>query len=205
MIRQRSITIQYDLNYINAGVDQLEEYLQSPEIFQTIGISAAIGQTPYPQLSLGNLLLAQKRLQAAIQDHAENLDWHRLSHELEASHSRWQVAWEKKADAEFRQQLDLWSQFLEEYDKDPQANYDRYGYEVRRRAILQILTDEVDNPKETTQEMLSNLDEYLRAVLVPGEFIWDSWYSSSFPSTSYWFLYGIIKSRTLRGDNTGML
>ena len=202
---RRASSAQFDLSYLKAGVEQLEDYLLSQEIYQAIGISASIGEMPYPQLTLGNLLLAAKRVQATLYDRSEHIEWNHLSQKLVDSRSRWQVAWRKKASAEYRQRLNLWGQFLEEYDKEPEANYDRYGYEVRRRVILEILSDEIENTNETEQEKLSNLDRFLESVFVAGDFIWDSKLLSSFPRSPYWYLYGRIKNRFLRGENPVML
>lgn len=184
---------EHDLRYLKSGIEQLEVYLLSQEVYQPIGISTSIGESPYPQLTLGNLLLAQKRARATVQTQFQRSEWNLLSQELEATRSHWRVAWGKKARAEFQARLNLWGEFLEEYGRDPEANFDRYGYEVGRRALLQILSAEVDDLKETNQETLADMDRFLEKVFVPGEFIWGIKLASSFPSMPYWYLYGCIK------------
>jgi len=188
-------TTEYDLRYLRAGIQELESYLLSGEIYQPLGISAPIGEKPYPQLTLGWLLLARLRARATAQSSAQKAELERLSQELEATRTRWRAAWEKKARAEFRARLNLWRDFLEEYRQDPEANYDRYGYEVGRRVLLQLLSGEIDELPEAEQEALSGLDLVLKAIFVPGEFIWDGELAASFPKTPYWYLYGRIKSQ----------
>jgi len=181
---------EYDLRYLKSGVDQLEEYLLSNDIYRSIGIFAPFGEPPYPQMTLGGLLLARLRAQSTKHTASQRVELERLSLELESTRTKWQVAWEKKARAEFRARLNLWRDFLEEYDEDPEANYDRYGYEVGRRVMLQLLTGEVAEFPEVEQEMLSNLDHILEAEFVPGEFIWDAAIEPVFPKKPFWYLYG---------------
>jgi hypothetical protein len=186
-------TPDHDLRFLRVGIPQLEDYLLSEDIYQPIGISTLIGETPFPQLTLGNLMLAWTRSRASIINQAQMTEWNRLSQELEASRSKWRVAWEKKSQAEFRSRLRLWGEFLQEYGKDPEANFDRYRYEVGRRVLLQILSTEVNDLQVTDQDMLSDLDRFLNSVFEPGEFIWDAKLASSFPQTPYWYLYGRLK------------
>ncbi len=165
----------------------------SNDIYRSIGIRTSFGETPYPDLTLGNLLLAQKRLQATVQTGPQRDDLDHICQELEASRAHWWVAWKKKAKAEFKARLNLWGEFLEEYDKEPDSNYDRYDYEVGRRVLLQILLSEVDDIKEADHESLSGLDRFLRTVFIPGEFIWDNKLAAAFPEIVFWYLYGEIK------------
>jgi hypothetical protein len=188
-------TAEYDLRYLKAGVEQLEEYLLSNEIYRPIGIYAPFGEPPYPQMTLGGLLLARLRAQATIQTASQSSELARLSLELESTRTKWRVAWEKKAVAEFRARLNLWRDFLEEYGEDPEANYDRYGYEVGRRVMLQLLSGEVAEVPEVEQEAVSGLDLVLKADFVPGEFIWEAVIEPSFPKKPFWYLHGDLKQR----------
>jgi hypothetical protein len=44
-------------------------------------------------------------------------------------------------------------------------------------------------------DLLNGLDTLLRAVIVPGEFVWDSVLAPSFPQETYWYLYGQVPER----------
>ena len=50
---------EYDLRYLKAGIEQLESYLLSSDVYWSIGTRAPAGETPYPQLTIGGLLLAR--------------------------------------------------------------------------------------------------------------------------------------------------
>ena len=65
-------TLEYDLRYLRASVELLKNYLFSKDIYWSIGISAERGAPPYPQLTLGNMLLARKR--ASVRRGAADLE-----------------------------------------------------------------------------------------------------------------------------------
>ncbi len=191
------LTATYDLRYLQAGLEQLESYLLSKDIYRPIGIQAARGETPYPQLTLGWLLLTRQRLQALAQLSAERTELERLVQKLDTLRAHWRTAWGTKAQLEFRARLNLWRDFLEEYRADPAANSDRYSYEVNRRLLLELLAAEAGQLPDAEQAALFGLDEWLRVILVPGAFIWEPLLKSSFPSPTYWYLYGNLPGNLL--------
>jgi len=181
---------EYDLWYLRDGIAQLEDYLLSDEIYWPVGIVAPANEPPYPQLTLGNLLLAYQRASALAQTPDQRAEWERLSSELQAMRSRWRSAWGKKAKAEFHARLVLWRDFIEEYRQNPSAQYDRFAYEIGRRVTLQLLqTEAVDLPAKEI-EMLAALDSVLRGRFVPGAFTWEQELAPAFPEDNYWYLYG---------------
>ena len=184
------LTTSHDLQYLQAGLDQLESYLLSKDLYRPIGIQAARGQPPYPQLTLGWLLLARLRAQSTAQTPAECLELERITRQLDVLRSRWRTAWGDKAQAEFRARLNLWRDFLEEYRQDPASNYDRYAYEVNRRLLLELLAPEATHLPEADLQALAGLDGLLRAVFVPGAFIWEPFLAPGFPQPTFWYLYG---------------
>jgi hypothetical protein len=189
-------TVAYDLHYLQAGLDQLESYLLSNDIYRPIGLQAAHGQPPYPQLTLGWLLLARLRAQATTQaspsTSTERLDLDRLNQQLYSLRGRWRSAWGLKAGAEFRARLSLWRDFLEEYRAEPASNLDRYPYEVSRRVLLELLSQEASSLPEASLQALAGLDAWLRAVLLPAGFVWEPVLALSFPQSTYWYLYGAL-------------
>ena len=186
-------TAEYDLRYLKAGIEQLENYLLSGEIYRPIGISASPRETPYPQLTLGGLLLARQRLRATAQSPAQQVELAHLEDEMDTTRQKWLTAWGRKAEAEFRARLRLWRNFIAEYRQEPAINEDRYAYEVSRRVMLQLLSRETHALPTAELELLNSLDKVLRAVLLPGDFVWDAVLVSSFPKAIYWYLYGQIK------------
>lgn len=197
---RRKPSADYDLEYMKAGLDSLENYLFSSEIYWPIGQAAPFGQPDYPRLTLGALLLTRKRLQAHSLSKDEEDQFVQLATQLDRLRSRWRVAWGQKAKKEFRSRLNLWRDFLEEYRQDPEANYDRYSYEVGRRVMLELLVQESEDIPDAETDLLNSLDRLVSAIFVPGNFIWDGSLISSFPKDIYWYLYGSLKGDKTQGE-----
>lgn len=189
---------EYDLRYLQAGLDQLEAYLLASELYWPINASAPAGEPPYPQLTPGGLLLARQRLQATAKSQAEQDELAGLERQLQAMLSKWRTAWGKKAAADFHSRLRLWGDFLDEYRQRPAAQYDRYDYEVSRRVQLNLLRSEAGQLPNAEIEALEGLDKLLRAVFVSGPFAWPTALQPAFPQREYWFLYGGL-SKDLKG------
>ena len=185
---------EYDWNYLEAGLDAMQAYLQSSEVFWPIGIQAARSENAYPQLSLGGLLLARARLRARDAAGGEAGSRPGLQGLAEAR-ARWPVAWERKANAEFPIRLNLWRDFLEEYRQSPAGQSGRYAYEIGRRVQLQLLLPETRNLPPAYLELLSGLDGYHASIFVPGEFAWEAALATGFPQDPYWYLYGSLKKK----------
>lgn len=183
----------YELRFIRAGIDELESYLTTKEIYRLIDVQSKPGAPPYPQFTLGWLLLFMLRAQAAAESAAQKAELQKLEARIDAIHSQWRTAWSNKAALELRARLNLWSDFLEEYRVKPQNNIDRYPYEVTRRVLIQLLAAEVSELPETEQNALGGMDVFLTAVFTPGDFVWDPVYKASFPKSSYWYLYGTLR------------
>jgi len=187
-------SFEYGLNYLEAGLEILESYLLSKELYWPIGIRAPRGKMPYPKFTLGNLLLEQVKVHALCQTLKQELLLEEVSKKISTVHNKWRIAWNKKASHEFQARLSLWSNFINEYRKDPEANYDRYRYEVSRRVLLELLSGYLDDEMETEHTLLKGLDQYLESVLVSSDFIWDPDLISQFPYKPYWYLYGLLKA-----------
>ena len=186
---------EYDLRYVQAGVDLLDDYLQSGEIYWSIGISARQGQTPYPQMTLGGLLLFLLRAKARELTAEQQAELTQLETKINTIRARWRTAWGKKATQAFRARLKLWSNFLEDYRQKPGANMDRYHYEVTRRVQLHLLQPDADDRYEAEDHLLIGLDEFLKAVFISNGFVWEQELADGFPPDPYWYLYGHLKDR----------
>ncbi len=193
-----SKSFDYDLSFIQAGSDSLEPYLLSEEVFWPISAQPPTGAAPYPRLTLGALLLSMERLSAYSRTPAQETQLRKAAFGLDHLRSRWRAAWEKKARQSFSVRLRMWRDFIEEYRASPTDNADRYAYEVRLRAMLDLLRKEGGEPPGAELGLLISLDEYLSAVLSPGGFIWDSEVQSGFPKGEYWYLYVRLPSSPLR-------
>jgi hypothetical protein len=184
----------YDLRYLQAGIELLETYLFSKDVYWPVGIHAQAGEPPYPQLTIGNLMLALRRAKVRSFEPAQKAEVARLESELNAIHDRWPENWEEKAAECFRARLNLWRDFMEEYRISHEANADRYAYEVGRRVLLELLQFETTLIPAAELDLLNGLDGLLQAVFIPGEFIWESNLQPAFPKELFWYLWGDISS-----------
>ncbi len=188
-------SIDYELRYLQAGLSILEDYILSNDLYWPIGVRAESGNPPYPRLTLGGILFANKKAQALPQNFKQQRELQEIEAQMVDLQNRWRVAWGKKAAAEFHSRLQLWNNFWEDFRENPDANVDRYNYEVNRRVQLELLSDSTDHIPRAEQEMLAGLDGKLHAILMPGDFIWEPELASSFPPDKYWYLYGWIRIR----------
>lgn len=186
--------IEYDLRYLEAGLDGLKEYLHSDEVYWPLQIASPPGEPAFPQLTLDGLLLSAARLRARSLNFNDETRFQRLLNELEAVRAKRRVAWEQKASRNFRARLTIWRNFIEEYRDEPEAHADRYAYEVTRRAQLELLKEDARQRTEAEDDLLRLLDNILKSLLISGPFIWDPKLQPGFPSASYWFLYGYLKA-----------
>jgi hypothetical protein len=186
------VSFVYDLRYLQAGAEILEDFLLSQDVYWPVGIQAPPGETPYPQLSLGGLVLAKARAQ--VHDHTpdEAKQLHRTLEQIEATREKWRAAWGNKAASEMAARLNQWRIYLEDYRENPQANYDRYSYEVFRRVTIALLSTQADRMRDAEQEMLQGLDTVVKALLSPGGFIWETDLQRAFPRSAFWYLYGLL-------------
>ncbi len=183
-------TFTYDIRYLQAGTEVLENFLLSSEIYWPIGASAPAGEAPYPQLTLGGLALSAARAAAKAGTAVERSELAGVTNKIEAARRKWRVAWGKKASQEVRGRLTQWRNFLEDYRENPGANYDRYPYEVFRRVVIQLLETDAEGLSEAEREMIQGLDVILRANLKNGAFVWEPDLQPAFPISIYWYCYG---------------
>jgi hypothetical protein len=185
-------TFEYDLRYVQAGLEVLEDYLLSDEVFWPLSINPPEGEPDYPRLTLGGLLLSRARLAGYPKLPTQIAQVDQIISKMEQIRSKWRVAWEKKATHNFGVRLRMWRDYIEEYQNSPQENTDRYSYEVRLRVMLKLLKSEGGGQQQAQVDLLSGLDGYLKSVLVSSAFIWEPELQIGFPAHEYWYLYGAL-------------
>ncbi|OGO12056.1 MAG: hypothetical protein A2Y53_09280 [Chloroflexi bacterium RBG_16_47_49] len=188
-------SLEYDLRYIKAGLEILEEYLLSDDVFWPLGVKPPEGDPDYPRLTLDWLLLIRTRLAAHPTSGDQKNQVEQVISELELNRSKWRVAWERKAAHCYQVRERMWRDYIQEYQDNPQENADRYRYEVRLRVMLELLKSEFRPQNIGEGDLLLSLDSYLKSTLIPGSFIWDPEIQAGFPRNTYWFLYGKLASR----------
>jgi hypothetical protein len=181
---------QYDLTYLEACIIALKDFLLANDLYWPVGVNPPAGEPPFPQLTIGGLLLSRERAKGRHLILEQELLLAKLLQNLHAVISDWRVAWSSKAAREYRMRLNMWRNFIEEYRKDPEGNADRYPFEARLRVMLHLLQAEADKLDSAELEMLAGLDKVLRTVFVTGEFVWDVDVMDGFPQEVYWYLFG---------------
>jgi hypothetical protein len=163
-----------DRQWLHSAIPQLKDYLLSKEIFWNVGSD--------PQLTLGNLLLAEVKIKAAGGGFT-------LQNEIAAIKKEWHSAWQQKAKREFSSRLRQWTQYLAELSAHPSRFAAQYKVEVRVRTLLELLADEA--PELYNQ--LTALDSKLKTLTMSGDFIWGSELEAAFLKGKYWFLWARVK------------
>jgi hypothetical protein len=160
------MSIQNDIEYLEAGVPELENYLLSNELYYPIGARL-------PQLTLGGILLSLTRA---------GLKAESFRARVESVRSKWLSAWEKKSIREIKARHKLWADYLAEYRDDPRSGARLYSQNVRYRVMLSLLG-------QTAHET----DPLVKSVFREGNFIWDENCAQNFSRETFWYLYGTLK------------
>jgi hypothetical protein len=181
---------EYDLQFLAAGLEELENYLLTTDIYRVLSIRAPFGQKAYPPFTLGWMLLSRIRAQIRAETPTQHTQFEQISSDIDFTKTNWRSAWGRKAAVEFSARLNLWRDFLMEFRKNPEGNIDRYDYEVNRRVLLELLQSEMDQNNDAELDALSSLDLMLRAIFENGEFILDDDMKIAFSRPEYWYLYG---------------
>lgn len=184
-----------DLNYLEYCAEELESYLLAKDLFWPVLVQPEMMDRSFPKMTIGNILLALQRLDALSLGRQlsgeETSRYQRLKTEVEAVQSKWLVAWESKAAHEYHSRFKQWAETLDEVFKNREKQAAFYTADVRLRVLLALLENHV--PTDEMPE-LQPLDTMLRAVFVPGAFIWDEELRPGFPEDRFWFMYGSIRT-----------
>jgi len=160
------MTIQNDIEYLSAGIPDLETYLLSKELYYPIGARL-------PQLTLGGILLSLARA---------GLKAESFRAQMESIRVKWRSAWDIKSEREVKARGVLWMNYLAEYRDDPKSGAKLYSQNVRYRAMLSLLG-------QTAHES----DPLVKGIFKAGKFIWEEECAQNFPREPYWYLFGTLK------------
>jgi hypothetical protein len=177
-----------DLIFIQAGLDELEDYLLSDVLFWPLAGSAGL-----QRLTPGGLLLGMARLQVGCKSPPQSNQLDDLLNRLDIIHGKRRAAWEQKSRQEAHARLNLWKDYLGEYRQSPESQAGSYPRQVQWRVLVQLLRrDSALLPED--DESLAELDKMVKSSWLPGVFIWEPDLETVFPEPEYWFLYGTLKS-----------
>lgn len=179
---------EYHLRFLRACLENLEDYLLASILYWPIGVPPTQGESPYPQMTIGNLLV-ERALLAALESGGSGASLADIDTDLDRIRAKWRVAWETKLDAEIPSRLRQWQEWLREESAQgpPAPGHFRSG--IRLRLMLDLLAGENTPAAESLSQQTRALDRKLRAFIRSGEFVWDQEYEPGFPRDVYWYLY----------------
>jgi hypothetical protein len=187
------LNISYDLEYLQIGVEEIEDYLLSEELFWPVTGRPSGGRSFFLKMTIGNLLLSEHRLATLSAGKrlspSEESEFSRLQRGFETVRSKWRVAWQSKASQEYQTRLKQWMRTLEELKSDRYQNAPYYRNEVRVRVLLELLADQVSQKDRVNLQVF---DTALKKILKAGEFVWQEELAPGFPEDQYWYLYGNV-------------
>ena len=175
----------YEKRFLQAAQGVLEDYLQSDLLYWPLMLRQRRSEPPYPQLTVGNVLLFLRRLEAV----GDARPFQQAVDDLKA---RWGAHWRRKAEREANARLRQWRDYLAEAGN--RAPY--YRYKVRERVILALLDEDLQGLPPAVASRVEELDGVLRAVFVPGAFVWEPELQRAFPRDPFWYLYGSLAAGT---------
>ncbi len=184
--------VTYEFEYLNHSLEELKSYLLSDELFWPITERSSSGGE-FLRLTIGNVLLSMKKLDALKKgghlSPGQQVELGQIEQAVETTRQQWQVAWEKKAEREFKSRLAQWGNLLRDIKQDFEVQAAYYPHEVRLRVLMELLSE---GEVEIEEYDLAPLDNYIKARLKGSEFIWAGELEPGFPKDVFWYLYGSL-------------
>ncbi|MFN2196053.1 MAG: hypothetical protein ACK2UW_08020 [Anaerolineales bacterium] len=184
------MSFEFEVSFLESALPEIESYLFSDELFWPVLGNPRGRDAYFPRLTIGTLLLSIKRASALASSAATEAQVIQLKTRLNAYRTQWRANWEAKAHREIISRLNQWRNYLMEYRQNSHHQADFYPQEVRWRVIAALLSDEIKQLTDTEADMLNGLDNIVRGILEPGEFIWPNELQAAFPPSPFWYLYG---------------
>jgi len=182
--------LENDLAFLQASTPVLEEYLLSDLLYYPVtGLRGRQLSGDTTRLTLGNLLLSQKRLSSVTLPAEVSSLINDLAQQINQTQSQWRSRWDTKIQKEIPNRLMLWKNYLSEWGEGSQSKPGDYPYNVRLRVILDLLFTETNALLVQEKAVLHSLDQRLKGKGIPGTFVWDETFKKGFPSDKFWYLY----------------
>ena len=187
-----------ELNYLNEAVPLLDRFLDSKDACWPLpGIAREPAYT-FSTLTIGVVLFMLKRVKARELSAAQVTERGDYETRIFQSKIHNERAWMKKVGQDLGNRTRQWGGFLDGYRSDPLTAINGYSNQVSQRVIMQLLWEEQDPGglmAVPLQMMLQTLDAALHSFFEPGAFIWEQDLQAAFSEGTYWYLYGLLKSK----------
>jgi hypothetical protein len=163
-------SIGYNLTLLKEMMAEFRAHILSKELFWPLR-KKSYDNVPFPQLSIGALLLTLDELEAQASE-MNALDERTYQEQLnifERFSQKFRVAIENKAARELITRTNLWRGYLQDVEEDPQS-LEEYSRQVRNRVLMKKLS-------------------WMLQDALTVEFIWDEMLEPIYPIEEYPFLY----------------
>ncbi len=184
--------VEYNLSLIEAMLENMEPYLLSDEVYWPVASRPDAGSPPFPRLTLGGFLLTQDELsvQQTTMESRQARAYEDLLDRYRQIAKRWKSAIGRKAVREMNSRCNLWHAYVEELEERGKVPYD-YPREVRHRVMFERLMDlaGIEGDLDQILDKIQSVDDRLRAMSVPSDFIWQADLQAVYSRDRFWFLY----------------
>ncbi|HAJ36541.1 MAG TPA: hypothetical protein DCL15_12710 [Chloroflexi bacterium] len=180
-----------DLAVLAAEVEELEEYIVKGEVYRTLRVPTPAG-VQQVQMSGGDLLTRLYRLEGEreslpVEQRSRLKD---LALQARSTIYSLRTRFHDLLAREVKARIDSLNWFLDDVLGDPKRARTEYPYEIRNRQRIAVMVEEL--AEDFTPELkaeLKRVDERIRLIVQPADFVWDSRLASIFPRERFWYLY----------------
>jgi hypothetical protein len=183
-------SIGYNLTLLKEMMAEFRAHILSKELFWPLR-KKSYDNVPFPQLSIGALLLTLDELEAQASE-MNALDERTYQEQLnifERFSQKFRVAIENKAARELITRTNLWRGYLQDVEEDPQS-LEEYSRQVRNRVLMKKLSTLASVDQATSEnDVVGGMDDWMLQDALTVEFIWDEMLEPIYPIEEYPFLY----------------
>lgn len=188
----RRADLERDAAICKAMADDLNTYLLKDILYWSLSDSGP-RRHPYPQLTLGGLLMRLHHLGILQRDLTPDTYalYAQARDEAETAFKNWRVHLERKLLVEMAARMRSWSMFLSDCAESPRQCADDYPTQAETRTMIALLSERASGVAGVNQirSQVRGLDRRLQDLTVPGPFVWDPIFEAAYPPDSFWWLY----------------
>jgi hypothetical protein len=180
-----------DLQIVEAMTSELEDYIVKGDLYRTL-IVRIPGADQNLQMTGGDLLTRLHRLQTVR--HQLTPDGQIRLEKAQKSVSETiyslRTRFHARLQREMKARLDSLKWFLDDCALDQPRCRVEFPFEIRnRQRIEEILKELAGDVPEELRQLLRGIDQRIRLLARPADFIWDTRLKLAFPRNPYWYLY----------------
>ncbi len=190
MIVLREYLLRDDLAILCQMVHHADAYLVSDATRWDMAVANM------PPMTIGGVLMRLRRLNV-LREQLNAEEQHRLEtagSAFDAALFEKVVRFEQRAHDELHTRLREWTTYLRDVPSKSAAAVDNYAGKVDGRVVIDELVAKLGEPPYQQAPRLAAdiaaVDNRLRALWVPGGFVWDPVWEAAYAPNRFWYLYG---------------